>query len=122
MALLARTLNITKYQVLAASFCNTRAQHTYLPIMQCFQVYGFIQNIRTFEQQVIMYSLVWETRINTHFFYDFWIFWGGTNLATLILMLHVQIECPGNGMFLCVFTDYTNTIHMAVLDTFSIFV
>ena len=67
--------------------CNVCGKVTTLSIIklvdykQCCHVYGFIQYLRIFEQQ-IMYSLVQEIRRNAHFFYDFWLF-VEANLATL---------------------------------------
>ena len=51
--------------------------------MQCCQVYGFIQNLRIFEPQM-MYSLVLGDNKKCTFMHDFWIF-VRTNLATLVM-------------------------------------
>ena len=51
---------------------------------QCCQVYGFIQNLRIFEPQM-MYSLVLGDDNKCTLMHDFWIF-VRTNLATLSMI------------------------------------
>ena len=61
-------------------------------IKQCCQVYRLIQNLRIFEQQV-MYSLVWETRINTHFSMTSGFFREPTWQHCCLLYFRIETHC-----------------------------